>query len=172
MFAREMDKSFQRLGLSVAFEFLCHPGKACESSLDELLATRPAAALVVAGPHDSAALVRGLRARGYRGPIFGSPAMGRRQFAVQAGEAAEGSIFPLLYDPHNKPSSFAEKFQSERGYFARLCGFAHLRRRAVDCRCDPHRGPESSPYPGCDRCLRNAVRSDRCHHVGRVGKQY
>jgi branched-chain amino acid transport system substrate-binding protein len=37
--------------------------------------------------------------------------MGRRQFVLAAGPAAEGVLFPLLYDRDGLPSSFQSEFE-------------------------------------------------------------
>ena len=57
------------------------------------------AVLVVAGPKDGARLLRGIRERGYAGPIFGSPQLARRACLERAGEAAQGLRVPVLSDP-------------------------------------------------------------------------
>jgi len=57
----------------------------------------PGAVVVVASARDSARLVAALRAEGFAGTVFGSAAMGRGCFLAEAGQAAEGAIFPLLW---------------------------------------------------------------------------
>jgi branched-chain amino acid transport system substrate-binding protein len=55
--------------------------------------------LVLAGPRDAARAVRALRGAGFEGRIVGGAPAGRRPFVEEAGPAAEGVLFPLLFDP-------------------------------------------------------------------------
>jgi ABC-type branched-subunit amino acid transport system substrate-binding protein len=71
-------------------------------------------AAVIAGPADSARIVAALRAAGYDGAIVGGPSMGRRLFPEEAGAAAEGVVFPLLYDPA-PGDPFVAEFQARFG---------------------------------------------------------
>jgi ABC-type branched-subunit amino acid transport system substrate-binding protein len=57
------------------------------------------AVLVLGGARDSARIVRALRGAGFRGTIVGGAPAGRRVFMEEAGPAAEGVLFPLLFDP-------------------------------------------------------------------------
>jgi len=59
--------------------------------------TRAEVLVLVAGGQPSADIVRTVREKGFTGPIFGGPCMGRRSFIEEAGKAAEGVVFPLLY---------------------------------------------------------------------------
>jgi len=77
----------------------------------------PAVVVVIAGTSDSADVVRLLRAQGFKGPIFGSAAMGRAPFGQRAGTAAEGVIFPLLFHPEgtSRGRRFGEHFEGRYG---------------------------------------------------------
>jgi branched-chain amino acid transport system substrate-binding protein len=79
-----------------------------------ILGAQADALVVVAGADDSAQVVAAVRAGGFSGTIFGGPAMGRRLFIERAGAAAEGALFPLLYDPQAASSAFAASFQARR----------------------------------------------------------
>jgi ABC-type branched-subunit amino acid transport system substrate-binding protein len=59
--------------------------------------------------------VRALRAHGYAGPVFGGATLGRIAFREEAGDAAEGAIFPLLVVPSPAWHDFAERFGSRFG---------------------------------------------------------
>jgi len=59
----------------------------------------PSVVVVIAGPRDSGQFVAALRREGIDLPVFGGPAMGRSIFLQTAGNAAEGVLFPLLWDP-------------------------------------------------------------------------
>ena len=64
-----------------------------------IVQSKPVAVVVIAGAHDSARLVAALREKAFEGTLFGGPAMGRRRFLAEAKTAAEGVVFPFLYDP-------------------------------------------------------------------------
>jgi len=68
-------------------------------------------AVLIAGARDSARLVVSLRDRGFENVIFGGPGMGRRAFRQEAGAAAEGVVFPLLYEPKKESREFAKAFR-------------------------------------------------------------
>ncbi|MHC4219898.1 MAG: ABC transporter substrate-binding protein [Planctomycetota bacterium] len=72
--------------------------------------------IVLAGPRDSARLLRFLRAAGFRGRFLGGPSLGRRVFLEEAGDAAEGVVFPLLCDPATSSSRFAETFRERHDH--------------------------------------------------------
>ena len=65
------------------------------------------AVIIAAGLQDSAQWVRGLRQAGFTGLLLGGPCMSRQAFIHLAGTAAEGVIFPLLYE--SSPESPFEK---------------------------------------------------------------
>ncbi len=77
---------------------------------------RPEAIVVLAGPEDSARLVEAIRSAGYRGPVFGGAAMGRRAFVERLGNAAQQMIYPRLFTPGESSQEFVARFQEERGY--------------------------------------------------------
>ena len=84
-------------------------------ALDVVPASRPWAVVLAAGASDSAKLVKGLRAAGYKGPVFGGPWMGRRQFMHEAGAAAEGCLFPLLFAAGKQSENFVAAFSRRCG---------------------------------------------------------
>jgi len=71
--------------------------------LDRIVQSKPDAVVLVTGAHQSARLLVGLRGRGFAGLVLGSATMGRRRFHEEAGAAAEGVLFPLLYRPPTAP---------------------------------------------------------------------
>jgi len=83
--------------------------------VSRIVESEAAATVLVAGADDSARLVAALRKKGFTGPIFGGPWMGRQRFLDRAGAAAEGVIFPLLFDPRKSPSEFAGTFKARFG---------------------------------------------------------
>ena len=67
--------------------------------------------VIFAGPRDSARLLKHLRGAGIGSRYFGGPSLGRRIFLEDAGDAADGVVFPLLCDPSASSSRFAETFR-------------------------------------------------------------
>ena len=65
--------------------------------LDAVREPRPGTLVLIAGPEDSAGCLATLRAAGVTASVFGGPAMGHDRFRQQAGAAAEGVVFPLLW---------------------------------------------------------------------------
>lgn len=74
------------------------------------------AAVVLAGPLDSAAVVREIRLMRPELRVYGGPAMGRRAFVEQAGEAAEGVHFPLPIGREAFSSPFARHYSERFGH--------------------------------------------------------
>ena len=72
--------------------------------------------LLLGGARDAARMVKALRAAGYDGGIVGGAPLGRRPFVQEAGEYAEGIVFPLLFDgdaPH--AAAFVEAYAARHG---------------------------------------------------------
>jgi ABC-type branched-subunit amino acid transport system substrate-binding protein len=70
-----------------------------DDAATETAASSPRAVLVLGGAREAARAVKALRAAGFRGDIVGGAPLGRRPFVEEAGAAAEGVLFPLLFDP-------------------------------------------------------------------------
>ncbi len=88
------------------------------SQLEAIRQARPGAVVVFGGPVDSARFVTALRQAGLKLPVFGRPAMGTRAFVEQAGEFAEGVLFPLLWEPAvagEKAQQFIQRFVERFG---------------------------------------------------------
>jgi len=116
MFLVELRKFLSRRGFRPRFEFEFKPGASDFSSLSErVLSANVKAVVLVAGPKDSARALKALRGSGFAGQVFGGPWLGRRVFLEAAGEAAEGTMFPLLFQPSKEFENFEEKFQKRFG---------------------------------------------------------
>ena len=115
LFSSELDRALLRRDLAVKYEFVV-PTRNDGTVVAQALDTGPDMVLVIAGPADSARVVTQLRSHGFAGPILGGPALGRRQFLLAAADAADGILFPLLYQPQDNPSDFAERFRQRFGY--------------------------------------------------------
>lgn len=147
MTVREVVKELSRNGRLPDYRFDVPPGA---QNINEQMAAakqaRPAVLLIVAGPEDSARLVRAARMRISPGKevvseqsdesagtsptravartvwpcqIFGTHAMARTLFIRLAGADAEGVRFPLLFlpDPTDAVAArFVERFARARGY--------------------------------------------------------
>jgi branched-chain amino acid transport system substrate-binding protein len=100
LFATEFRKALAARHVVLSYHFKCHAtANDAAEVVDRMMASPPQAVAIVAGADPSARLVVVLRKQGFTGAIFGGPAMGRRKFQQEAGDAAEGVLFPLLYDP-------------------------------------------------------------------------
>lgn len=101
----------RRLRPQRAVEF--HPGKTSLLTVIEDLAVE--AAVVLAGPVDSAAVVRELRRLRQEPAIYCGPAAGSRTFLQLAGGAAEGVHFADPLGPSERASDFARRFAARWG---------------------------------------------------------
>jgi branched-chain amino acid transport system substrate-binding protein len=116
VFTVEFVKSLARHQLTPFHHFEFDPKERDFAELAERIARSRAHALVlIAGAKPGAHLVRAVRAKDFAGPIFGGPCMGRSGFLEQAGETAEGVIFPLLYTAGENSAGFEKKFTSRFG---------------------------------------------------------
>ncbi|MHC4177139.1 MAG: ABC transporter substrate-binding protein, partial [Planctomycetota bacterium] len=123
LFTRELRKSLTELRMAPRYHFECRRATREIAELAEhVVQLEVDAVVLVAGAGDSARLLRALRGRGFAGSVFGGPAMGRRRFLEQAAgtapqewSAAEGVLFPLLYQPNEKSGGFASIFKSRFG---------------------------------------------------------
>ena len=99
MLTDELKKRFveHRLSPQYHFRFKQQRDGVHGAVATQVLQTELKLVVVVAGTHDSARLIKTLRAGGFAGTIFGGPSMGRRRFLEEGGLAAEGVVFPLLY---------------------------------------------------------------------------
>ena len=116
LFAVELKRSFGKRLMVPRLHFEFQRSKRDVGRLvRKIVQSKAAAVVLVAGADDSARMVAALRERGFSGPIFGGPWMGRQRFLDQAGAAAEGVVFPLLYDPRESPPGFAKTFKARFG---------------------------------------------------------
>ena len=115
-FAVELSRALNQQQIAPQYHYTC---KASAEDVAELIErtvqAAPAAVLCVADAHATAKLLVRLREAGYRGPVFGGPAMGRHRFLQEAGRAAEGVVFPLLVEREATSQPFREAFFSKCG---------------------------------------------------------
>ncbi len=86
--------------------------------LQRLRQTRPAVVALIAGPRDAARFLIAMRRAGLWMPVFGGPSTGHRVFVEEAGHAAEGVVFPLLWaaaDDRESSVAFARRFEDRFG---------------------------------------------------------
>ncbi len=119
LLTRELFAAFRARGTGPELHLELPPQAASfERQLGALRGAAPAALAVIAGPLESGALVRTLREAGLAQPVVGGPSLGRRAFAETAGAAAEGVLFPLLWDREAagvEAEVFARRFEQRTG---------------------------------------------------------
>ncbi len=122
LFARELRKALAARDVLLSYHVQCRgTEEEAVQAVGRAVESRPEAVAVIAGPQQGARLVAALREQGFRGPVFGGPATGRRRFLEEAGARGEGVLFPLVYDP-DRPGDdgasrrFAETFQRRHGH--------------------------------------------------------
>ena len=112
----ELNKCFRTRQLQPAYHFEFQSGLAKHAALAKNIMKANAEAVVIAAPwRDSADLLVSLRQGGFQGLVFGGPCMSQRRFIKRAGEASEGVIFPVLYDPSEKAALFETAFFNRSG---------------------------------------------------------
>jgi branched-chain amino acid transport system substrate-binding protein len=117
VFTVELNKSLnqKKIAPSYHFEFK-HSNEDYTELVEKITKSNAHALVVIAGAQQSAHLISAVREKSFSGLIFGGPSMGRRHFLEEAGKAAEGVIFPLLYTTGKNSDSFEKKFTSRFGY--------------------------------------------------------
>jgi branched-chain amino acid transport system substrate-binding protein len=111
LFTVELTRHLVEYRLAPVYHYEFDPRKADTIELANRIAEAHADVLVlVAGAQPSAHLVRAVREECFAGRIFGGPCMGRRSFIKEAGNAADGVVFPLLYSSSAALKSFEGKF--------------------------------------------------------------
>jgi len=116
LFTVELRKSLARHAMVPRYQFECRRDAEEVAELAAKVAKIGSAAVVlVAEAKQSARLATAIRRSGFQGMTFGGPAMGRSLFLQQAGEAAEGITFPLLYECSEGSHAFAKTFQARFG---------------------------------------------------------
>ena len=122
MTSAELLSQLSRRGATPALRLTFAPGVRGDADLvvqlERIEKVAPAALVVVAGAADGARVVRAVRGRGISAPLFGGATMGSRAFLREAGRAAEGVVFPRLFDPASSPRArdFVRRFQARFGY--------------------------------------------------------
>ncbi len=115
-FTSELEKCLGRRRLIPLYHWHCRQALPdLEQLVERILRSDPAAVVIAARAHDSARLVNELREADFSGPIFGGPSIGRRAFAEEAGRAAEGVFFPLVWEPQEGGKEFEGKFRARFG---------------------------------------------------------
>jgi branched-chain amino acid transport system substrate-binding protein len=116
LFTVELTRSFIQYKLSPSYQFEFKPGQDnCDRLVGEITQARPQSLVLIASATQSAQIISAVRQKGFDGLIFGGPCMGRRNFIEQAGDMAEGAVFPLLYKHGKESKSFDEKFMARYG---------------------------------------------------------
>jgi ABC-type branched-subunit amino acid transport system substrate-binding protein len=103
-----------KLTPSYHFEFK-HGQKNIDGLVEKIVHTKAHTLVVIAAAPQSAQIISAVRQKGFKGFIFGGPCMGKRRFLEQAANAAEGTVFPLLYTKSKESKSFDERFTARFG---------------------------------------------------------
>lgn len=105
----ELKKCFRQRDLVPGFhyEFKSEPTLHLDL-VDRIIQAHVEAVVIIAPLVDTANLTVSLRTQGFTGTLFGGPCMSRQRYLDQAGDAAEGVIFPLLYEPTEKSTAFEQ----------------------------------------------------------------
>ncbi|HYW79682.1 MAG TPA: ABC transporter substrate-binding protein [Thermoguttaceae bacterium] len=116
LFVVELEKQFTDRQLAPSFQFAMAAASPTVNPLvGRIVATNADAVVLIAGPEDSARLVRQLREADFKGTLFGGPAMGHHRFLQEAQQTAEGALFPLLYSPGEASEDFEKAFRERYG---------------------------------------------------------
>jgi len=116
LFTVELIKALDRHKLTPSYHYEFKPDS---GSIDELVEkitqAKNHSLVVIADATYSAKIVATVRQKGFEELVFGGPCMGRQTFIEQAGNAAEGAVFPLLYTKSKTSSRFEKEFTARFG---------------------------------------------------------
>jgi branched-chain amino acid transport system substrate-binding protein len=116
LFTVELTKVFARHKLTPSYHYEFKPGqKNIERLTEKIIHTEAHALVVIASDIQSAEIISTVRQKGFKGKIFGGPSLGRNSFLQQAGNVAEGTVFPLLYTHGKESSGFEKEFTARFG---------------------------------------------------------
>jgi branched-chain amino acid transport system substrate-binding protein len=116
IFTVELNNALTRHKMTPSYYFEFNPDPNSIEELVQKITNAETHSLVIIAPAtDSARIVSAVRQKGFKGKIFGGPSLGRRSFLQQAGNAAEGIVFPLLYTRGKESSSFEKEFTARFG---------------------------------------------------------
>ncbi len=116
LFTIELTKAFAKYKLTPSYHYEFKPGqKNIEKLIEKIAHTDDLTLVVIASNAQSAEIISAVRQKGFKGDIFGSPSLGRNSFLQQAGNAAEGIVFPLLYMHGKESNSFEKEFSARFG---------------------------------------------------------
>lgn len=88
-----------------------------EAHLLRLTAVRPAAVVLSAAPEDAARFLSAMHNAGLELPVFGDARLGQRVFMENAGQYAEGVVFPVLWRPEDtEAAAFAHRYRQRFGH--------------------------------------------------------
>lgn len=116
LFTIELIKAFARYNLTPSYHYEFKPGqKNIERLIETIFHTEAHALVVIASDTQSAEIISTVRQKNFKGKIFGGPTLGRCSFLRQAGNAAEGIVFPLLYTHGKESIRFEKEFTARFG---------------------------------------------------------
>ena len=115
-FVGHLTTAFAESGISPKFHVEFESGTGDVADLNRRVVDLGVHALVlVAGPRDTARVLRIVRGGGFAGPIYAGPAVSRAATLTAADGAAEGVFFPLLVEDVAETASFRVAFRTRFG---------------------------------------------------------
>ena len=116
LFTVELTRALAQHKLTPSYHYEFKPNtKSIEELVEKIVHDETQSLVVIAADTDSAKIVSAVRQKGFNGHIFGGTCMGRRSFIEQAGDTADGVIFPLLYTHGKDSKSFEKDFTTRFG---------------------------------------------------------
>ena len=116
LLAVELKKAFQSCHITPAHHFEFKPGQVeLAPMIRRVIRARPSAVILLADAQESARVLRALRTAGCGVRVFGGPWMGQGVFLGEAGDAAEGVVFPRLFVPSQASADFQQAFVERTG---------------------------------------------------------
>jgi branched-chain amino acid transport system substrate-binding protein len=116
LLAVELKKAFQLHNIMPAHHFEFRPGQLeLSPMIRRVIRARPSVLALLANAQESARVLRALRTAGCEARIFGGPWMGQGDFLREAGDTAEGVVFPRLFVPMKASAEFRKAFMKRTG---------------------------------------------------------
>ena len=115
-FVAQLEIAFKASGIAPAFHVEFEAGTLHLADLASRVAGLGAnCAVLIAGPRDTARVLKAVRENGFSGAIYAGPALARAAALAEAGPAAEGAFFPLVTQETPAAGKFRDAFTKRFG---------------------------------------------------------